>query len=119
MFGVRLTAYGGDATDLPTHILQGFLDAVATGDATVPIHRTYHLDEIAEAHSDMEAGHATRKTGRPALASKQSRRFAASVCTTLSAQRMCVGPGDDSHRATSRASNYAGQGPHGSAARAG
>ncbi len=31
--GVRLTAYGGDATDLPNEVLQDFLDAVATGDA--------------------------------------------------------------------------------------
>jgi NADPH:quinone reductase-like Zn-dependent oxidoreductase len=59
--GVRLTAYGGDATDLPTHVLQNFLDAVATGDATVPIHRTYRLDEITTAHTDMEAGRATGK----------------------------------------------------------
>ena len=59
--GVRLTAYGGDATDLPTEVLQDFLDAVAAGDATVPIHRTYHLDDIVEAHADMEAGRATGK----------------------------------------------------------
>jgi NADPH2:quinone reductase len=59
--GVRLTAYGGDATDLPAAVLQEFLDAVATGRATVPIHRTYTLDGIAEAHADMEAGRATGK----------------------------------------------------------
>jgi NADPH:quinone reductase-like Zn-dependent oxidoreductase len=59
--GVRLTAYGGDASDLPAQILQGFLDDVAAGDATVPIHRTYRLDQIVEAHADMEAGHATGK----------------------------------------------------------
>ena len=59
--GVRLTAYGGDATDLPTQVLQDFLDDVAAGDAIVPIHRTYRLDQIAEAHADMEAGRATGK----------------------------------------------------------
>jgi NADPH:quinone reductase len=59
--GVRLTAYGGDATDLPAKVLQDFLDAVAAGDAIVPIHRTYRLDQIAEAHADMEAGRATGK----------------------------------------------------------
>jgi NADPH:quinone reductase-like Zn-dependent oxidoreductase len=59
--GVRLTAYGGDASDLPADVLQDFLDAVAAGDADVPIHRTYRLDEIAEAHADMEAGRATGK----------------------------------------------------------
>lgn len=59
--GVRLTAYGGDASDLPPAVLQEFLDAVAAGEAHVPIHRTYRLDEIAQAHADMEAGRATGK----------------------------------------------------------
>ncbi|MDH4278579.1 MAG: zinc-binding alcohol dehydrogenase family protein [Acidimicrobiia bacterium] len=59
--GVRLTAYGGDASDLPPAVLQEFLDAVAAGQARVPIHRTYRLDEIVEAHADMEAGRATGK----------------------------------------------------------
>jgi NADPH2:quinone reductase len=59
--GVRLTAYGGDASDLPPSVLQEFLDAVSAGQARVPIHRTYRLDEIAEAHADMEAGRATGK----------------------------------------------------------
>jgi NADPH2:quinone reductase len=59
--GVRLTAYGGDASDLAPAVLQEFLDAVAAGEARVPIHRTYRLDEIAEAHGAMEAGRATGK----------------------------------------------------------
>ncbi|MEM7325732.1 MAG: zinc-binding alcohol dehydrogenase family protein [Actinomycetota bacterium] len=59
--GVRLTAYGGDASDLPPVVLQDFLDAVAAGRAQVPIHRVYQLDEIAGAHADMEAGRATGK----------------------------------------------------------
>ena len=59
--GVRLTAYGGDANDLPSTVLQDFLDAVSAGEARVPIHRTYRLDDIAEAHADMEAGRATGK----------------------------------------------------------
>ncbi len=59
--GVRRTAYGGDATDLPTQVLQNFLDAVAAGDAIVPIHRTYRLDDIAAAHADMETGRAAGK----------------------------------------------------------
>jgi NADPH:quinone reductase-like Zn-dependent oxidoreductase len=59
--GVRLTAYGGDANDLPPAVLQEFLDAVAAGAATVPIHRTYRLDEISDAHADMEAGRASGK----------------------------------------------------------
>jgi NADPH:quinone reductase-like Zn-dependent oxidoreductase len=59
--GVRLTAYGGDAADLPAEVLQWFLDQVAAGRLTVPIGRTYTLDEIAAAHADMEDGNATGK----------------------------------------------------------
>jgi NADPH:quinone reductase-like Zn-dependent oxidoreductase len=59
--GVRLTAYGGEAADLPADVLQGYLDAVAEGRLSVPIDHTYALDEIAEAHADMEHGRATGK----------------------------------------------------------
>jgi NADPH:quinone reductase-like Zn-dependent oxidoreductase len=66
--GVRLTGYGGDASDLPPAVLQDFLDAVAAGEAAVPIARTYVLDEIAVAHDDMEhdrvAGKLVVSTGR-------------------------------------------------------
>jgi NADPH:quinone reductase-like Zn-dependent oxidoreductase len=61
MSGVRLTGYGGEAADLPADVLQAYLDAVAAGRLTVPIHRTYALDEIAQAHADMEHGRATGK----------------------------------------------------------
>lgn len=54
--GVRLTAYSGEAADLPAPVLQDFLDAVADGRARVPVGRVYRLDEIAQAHADMEAG---------------------------------------------------------------
>lgn len=59
--GVRLTAYGGDATDLPSGVLQEFLDDVAAGRARVPIDRIYRMAEIAQAHADMEAGRAAGK----------------------------------------------------------
>jgi NADPH:quinone reductase len=59
--GVRLTAYGGEASDLPPAALQDFLDAVAAGRLRVPLYRTYPLDEIAIAHADMEAGNTTGK----------------------------------------------------------
>jgi len=59
--GVRLTAYGGDAGDLPADVLQRFLDAVAAGSATVPIAHVYDLEQIAQAHADMEAGNAAGK----------------------------------------------------------
>lgn len=59
--GVRLTAYGGDAGDLPPDVLQSFLEAVAGGEARVPIHRVYALDDIARAHAEMEEGTASGK----------------------------------------------------------
>jgi NADPH:quinone reductase len=52
--GVRLTAYGGEAADLPPRLLQDFLDSVAAGMAVVPIGRVYRFDEIVEAHRAME-----------------------------------------------------------------
>jgi NADPH2:quinone reductase len=54
--GVRLTAYSGEAADLTSRELQGFLDAVDAGDARVPIGRVYALDDIVQAHRDMESG---------------------------------------------------------------
>jgi NADPH:quinone reductase len=53
--GVRLTAYSGEAADLPPAVLQGFLDAVASGEASVPIGHRYRLDDIVQAHRDLEA----------------------------------------------------------------
>jgi NADPH:quinone reductase-like Zn-dependent oxidoreductase len=54
--GVRLTAYSGEAADLPAGVLQDFLDAVAAGHATVPIDHVYEFDQIVEAHTAMESG---------------------------------------------------------------
>jgi NADPH:quinone reductase-like Zn-dependent oxidoreductase len=59
--GVRFTAYGGDASDLPAQVLQDFLDPVAAGKATVPIDHVYRFDEIVAAHTTMEAGTAKGK----------------------------------------------------------
>ncbi|WP_022929259.1 zinc-binding alcohol dehydrogenase family protein [Patulibacter americanus] len=59
--GVRLTAYSGDASDLPAEVLQGFLDDVAAGRVRVPAGRVYRLDEIRQAHDDMEHDRATGK----------------------------------------------------------
>lgn len=54
--GVRLTAYSGEAADLPPAVVQEFLDAVASGQAVIPLGRVYRLDDIVRAHHDMEAG---------------------------------------------------------------
>lgn len=54
--GVRLTAYSGEAADLDARVLQEYLDAVSAGAARVPVGRVYGMDEIVQAHRDMEAG---------------------------------------------------------------
>jgi NADPH:quinone reductase len=59
--GVRLTAYSGEASDLPPAVLQEFLDVVAAGAAKVPIGKTYTLEDIVQAHQDMEEGTVTGK----------------------------------------------------------
>jgi NADPH:quinone reductase len=59
--GVRLTAYGGEASDLPPNVLQSFLDDVAGGAAVVPIDHVYEFEQIAEAHTAMEEGRASGK----------------------------------------------------------
>jgi NADPH:quinone reductase-like Zn-dependent oxidoreductase len=59
--GVRLTSYHGEAEDLPQPVLQEFLDAVAAGEAVVPIDRVYGFDQIVQAHEAMEAGTAAGK----------------------------------------------------------
>jgi len=59
--GVRLTAYGGEAADLPPNLLQGFLDSVAAGTAVVPIGRVYRFDQVVQAHADMEANRVSGK----------------------------------------------------------
>ena len=59
--GVRLTAYHGEASDLPPSVLQGYLDDVAAGRATIPIDRVFDLDHIRDAHALMESGQARGK----------------------------------------------------------
>ncbi|RAG80733.1 NADPH:quinone reductase [Streptacidiphilus pinicola] len=62
--GVRLTAYGGDATDLPADVLQRFLDRMATGALSLgPVH-AYPLDRVRDAHNDLEEG---RRVGKLVL----------------------------------------------------
>lgn len=51
--GVRLTAYGGDASDLPASVLSEVAEALARGEARFPIKR-YAFEDIRQAHDDME-----------------------------------------------------------------
>ncbi|MGW4110386.1 zinc-binding dehydrogenase [Actinosynnema sp. NPDC004786] len=59
--GVRLTAYHGESADLPAEVLQRFLDRVAGGAATLGPTAVYRLDEIRQAHDDLEHG---RRVGK-------------------------------------------------------
>jgi NADPH:quinone reductase-like Zn-dependent oxidoreductase len=59
--GVFLTGYSGDSGDLPQAVLQAFLDDVAAGAATMPIAKTYALEQIAEAHAEMEGNRVAGK----------------------------------------------------------
>src|SRR5207302_9558427 len=59
--GVRLTGYGGDAADLPQAVLQRYLDAIAAGRFSVPIHQIYELGQIQEGHATMEKKEAVCK----------------------------------------------------------
>ncbi|WP_420803303.1 zinc-binding dehydrogenase [Streptomyces spiramyceticus] len=52
--GVRLTGYGGESTDLPAAVLQDCLDKIADGRIALGPPQVYRLEEIREAHSDME-----------------------------------------------------------------
>ena len=52
--GVRLSAYGGDAADLPAPVLQRCLDRIAAGTFDLGPVRTYRLDQIRDAHRALE-----------------------------------------------------------------
>ncbi|MCP5496005.1 MAG: zinc-binding dehydrogenase [Leptospiraceae bacterium] len=51
--GVRLTAYGGGASDLPSAVLSEIADSIHRGEIHWPV-KAYTMDEIAQAHDDME-----------------------------------------------------------------
>lgn len=54
--GVRLTAYGGDAGDLPAHVLQSYLDRIASNAVDLGAVHSYALEDIQVAHRDLEEG---------------------------------------------------------------
>jgi NADPH:quinone reductase len=59
--GVRLTAYGGDSSNLPAAVLQRYVDRIASGDVRLGPVQTYSLDQIRLAHDDMEKNRALGK----------------------------------------------------------
>ncbi|TQM78040.1 zinc-binding alcohol dehydrogenase family protein [Saccharothrix saharensis] len=50
------TAYGGESSDLPAEVLQRFLDRVAGGEVSWGPTAAYRLDDIRQAHDDLEHG---------------------------------------------------------------
>ena len=54
--GVRLTAYSGQAQDLPAEVLQRILDRIESGDLDLLPVNSYPLADIAQAHEDMALG---------------------------------------------------------------
>lgn len=59
--GVRLTAYGGESSNLPPAIFQRYLDRIASGHVHLGPVQTYSLEQIREAHDDMEKNRALGK----------------------------------------------------------
>lgn len=62
--GVRLTAYSGDAADLPADVLQRFLDRMAAGELSLGPVQVYPLERARDAHRDLEEG---RRVGKLVL----------------------------------------------------
>ncbi len=52
--GVRLTAYGGESSDLPADVLQRHLDRLASGAVSPGPTTVYPLADIRRAHDDLE-----------------------------------------------------------------
>ncbi|MCO4747168.1 MAG: zinc-binding dehydrogenase [Proteobacteria bacterium] len=58
--GVRLTAYGGGAGNLPSHVLSDIASAIHRGEIDWPV-QVYAMEDIARAHDDMEHNRVTAK----------------------------------------------------------
>jgi NADPH:quinone reductase-like Zn-dependent oxidoreductase len=59
--GVRLTAYGGESSDLPPDAFQRYVDLVAAGKLPIRIDHVFTMDEIGQAHRIMQDGKAVGK----------------------------------------------------------
>ncbi|MGW1343821.1 zinc-binding alcohol dehydrogenase family protein [Kribbella sp. NPDC002412] len=59
--GVRLTAYGGESSDLPAEAFQRYVDLVANGKLPIRIDRVFTMEEIGVAHRVMQDGAAVGK----------------------------------------------------------
>ncbi|GAA1556060.1 zinc-binding alcohol dehydrogenase family protein [Kribbella hippodromi] len=55
--GVRLTAYAGDAADLPADAFAHQLQAISEGSLKAPVAKVYHgLEQVRDAQADVESG---------------------------------------------------------------
>jgi NADPH:quinone reductase-like Zn-dependent oxidoreductase len=55
-FGVRLTSYGGEASDLPPEVFNRQLQAIADGKLRISVARVYHgLEQVRDAQTALEA----------------------------------------------------------------
>jgi NADPH:quinone reductase-like Zn-dependent oxidoreductase len=59
--GVRLTAYGGESSDLPAEAFQRYVDLVAAGKLPIRIDRVFTMEQIGDAHRIMQDGAAVGK----------------------------------------------------------
>ena len=69
--GVRLTAYSGDAANLPAPVLQRYLDAIAAGTLSLGPSRVYAIDRLRDAHRDVETN---AVGGKPVVLTAPHRR---------------------------------------------
>ena len=61
-FGVRLTGYGGEASDLPPDVFNRQLRAIAEGRLKVRVARVFHgLEQVRDAQVCLEGGTTTGK----------------------------------------------------------
>lgn len=58
---VRLTTYDSGQITSPAWDFQEFIDSVEAGEIVLPISKTFHLDEIVEAHTFMESNQGAGK----------------------------------------------------------
>jgi len=63
--GDRLTAYGGGAADLPSSVLQNYLDRIGDGSLRLGPSHTYLFDQIREAHRAMDTNTVSGKLRGP------------------------------------------------------
>jgi NADPH:quinone reductase len=75
--GVRLSAYDGGSDDLPHQVLQRHLDRLAAGTTSLGPIGAHQLEQIREAHADLEHNRTSGKRVVLTPAGQADRRGAA------------------------------------------